>query len=223
MSTETTPNDFAPQSLHTPGFFPRALVPDWITFHPDLNEGALSVAQFLQAFADPNGSLPTIGRKRIAERFGKSVDWVDRRTRDLARAGWLVKVPMYRHAETGERTLEQFTDTGAANAQTSNTWIVRDVPPLGDEHPHPISSSEFCHPEKIAERIAARRKLAAAMEGGRTTAAGGQPAAKSENPSSDPGRTTAAPPAAPQRPKQEPKETRPKRTTNHHGGERIGS
>lgn len=205
------------QSLHTPGFFPKGMVPDWVTFHPDLSEGAVAIAALIQAFASPNGSLPTLGRKRIAERFGYSADSVDRRTRELTKVGFLAKVATYVDADTGERTFDERAASGARNAQTSNTWVVRDAPPMGDDHPHPISSSEFCHPEKIGERIAARRSLLAAIEGrttppaegGRTHAAGGRPAETTGTPSSRGGRTHAAPPAACVRPKQEPREQDP--------------
>lgn len=215
MSVPTAAADeFVVQSLHTPGFFPKAMVPDWVTYHPDLSEGAVAVAALIQGFASSNGSLPTLGRKRIAERFGYSPDSVDRRTRELVKVGFLAKVATYVDADTGERTFDERAASGTRNAQTSNTWVVREVPPAGDEHPYPISSSEFCHPERIGARIAARRKLAAAMEpgstspaeGGRTHAAGGRPAETPETPSSGGGRTHAAGGAAHMRPKQEPSE-----------------
>lgn len=174
-ATPTADGDGGGQFRSGPGYFPQVGVPAWVSLHPDVDEGALAVATFISTYrSTTSDQMPFVGRKTIARRFTRSLDWVDTRTRVLCDIGYLARIPVYRDALTGERTLDPTAADGTPNARTSNDWLFSDVPPMGDHHPHPVMSSEHEHPERIGKRIADRAKVADALgqRGGRSPAAG---------------------------------------------------
>src|SRR5690606_38527842 len=83
--------------------------------------------------------------------------------RVLCEIGYLTKVPVYRDALTGERTLDPVAADGSLNSQSTNDWVFADAPPAGDRHPHPVMSAEFDHPDRVRKRIADRARTAAAI------------------------------------------------------------
>lgn len=196
---DSTPDEPGPDDTSRfrsgPGFFPGVVVPAWVILHPDVDEGALAVATFIAAYrSSADDRMPFVGRKTIARRFTRSTDWVDARTRVLCEIGYLTKVPVYRDALTGERTLDPVAADGSLNSQSTNDWVFADAPPAGDRHPHPVMSAEFDHPDRVRKRIADRARTAAAI------AKGG---AAHQRPGSEQGehqKTAGRTPAAHQRP-----------------------
>src|SRR5699024_7529077 len=98
-------------------------------------------------------------RRTVYERFGHKRNWLDRRTDKLEEIGYLLRVPSYTDNITGQRTLDHYDANGRVNEQTSNYWLTNQEPPLGDDHPHPIRSAEYSHPDKIEKRIRERNRI----------------------------------------------------------------
>ncbi|MBB3665982.1 hypothetical protein FB384_004941 [Prauserella sediminis] len=134
----------------------------WVVFG-DATADELGVYSFIMAHVNPHtGKLTArFGRKRIAERFGKSLDWVDKRLKALAEKDAMQKKPMYwRDAKDHSRgrSVNPTDSYGNKRAQAPNRYRVRIAPPKGQSHPGPISVGEFYKPSKMAARLESQRR-----------------------------------------------------------------
>ena len=155
--------DFVPDDeFDADEFFPFAPVQQWAALSVDITAEQLAVLTFTMCHLNPlTGRFDAkFGRGRVAERFGKSLDWVDKQFKGLVAAGAMTKQHMYwldakNRSATAPRSTEPVDpETGAKRAQASNRWRVRMKPAGGASYPGPVNIGEFYSPGKVASRLA---------------------------------------------------------------------
>lgn len=75
---------------------PYAQIPEPLLYDADLSDGAKLLYCVLARHAATGDGTLWSGRKRLGKLCGCSADTVDRRTKELQRAGWIELVPRYR-------------------------------------------------------------------------------------------------------------------------------
>jgi len=135
-------------------FYPFTAAQAWVVLST-ANPNELAVYQFVCAHLNlTTGKLEGHpSRDRIAERFSKSVDWVDRQVKGLVELGAVEKVYEYWDAAAKRRTRQPARPDGAKNAQTSNTYRVKLKPPQGAAYAGPITIAEYYKPALIEKRV----------------------------------------------------------------------
>lgn len=200
-------------------FFAWAPVQQWAALNSEVDESALAVLTFTMCHLNPlTGRFDAnFGRMRVAERFGKSVDWVDKRFRGLIKAGALSKQHMYwidandRRAGAARSPERIDPDTGAKRAQAPNRWRVRMSPPGAAAYPGPVNIGEYYRPERVTKRVnaaggaVAQRPPSDQAKHEKTAVRGGAAAQRRGG-------------AAAQRPKQSRKGTTTERNPSYEGG-----
>ncbi|WP_280462850.1 hypothetical protein [Nocardia carnea] len=185
-------------------FFPFAPVQQWAALNTDIDESALAVLTYTMCHLNPlTGKFDAnFGRKRVAERFGRSTDWVDKQYKTLIKAGAMTKQAMYwidpppRQADAPRTTERMNPETGKKREQAPNRWRVRMSPPGGAAYPGPVNIGEYYRTERVGKRLASQ-----GIEG---VAAHQRPRPDQRKRHKTPGQRVAAPQrprvAAPQRP-----------------------
>lgn len=136
------------------GFFPFTAAQAWVVLS-SANPNELAVYQFVCAHLNlTTGKVEGHpSRDTLAERFGKSVDWVDRAVKGLVELGAVEKVYEYWDAVEKRRTRRPVRLDGTKNAQTSNVYRVKLKPPQGAFYPGPITIAEYYKPALIEDRV----------------------------------------------------------------------
>lgn len=136
------------------GFFPFTAAQAWVVLSA-ANPNELAVYQFVCAHLNlTTGKVEGHpSRDTIAERFSKSVDWVDRQVKGLVELGAVEKVYEYWDAAEKRRTRRSVRLDGTKNAQTSNVYRVKLKPPHGTFYQGPISIAEYYKPALIEDRV----------------------------------------------------------------------
>jgi hypothetical protein len=213
MSTTGTDQveDFDVEDFEVENHYPFAPPQQWVILSEHVTGDQLAVYTFTMAHLNPlTGKFhANFGRRRVAERFGKSLDWVDKQFRGLIAAGAVTRRHMYwvdfndRSATGPGRTTEPFDDAGHKRAQAPNRWRIRMIPQGGPTYPGPIRIAEFYDPSLIDQRVAA--------VGGAATQRPGSDQGKQESSQVNGGAATQRPGGAAT---QRPKRPRTGKTTN---------
>lgn len=212
--------DFEADDFEAEPHYPFAPPQQWVILSGQVTPDALSVYVFTMAHLNPlTGRFDAnFGRKRVAERFGRSLDWVDKQFRVLLGAGAMTRRHMWwidknDRTRRGPGRVPEPVDpgTGQRRAQAPNRWRVRMVPPGGAAYAGPIRIAEFYDRSLIDKRVteAARDDTG---QGGGATQRPPSDQGKPEEPQAAGGPPhSGPPPAATQRPPGAATQ-RPKRT-----------
>lgn len=158
--------DFEPDDeFDVEDFFPYAPVQQWVVLCDQVTAEQLAVLTFTMCHLNPaTGRFDAnFGRKRVAERFHKSLDWVDKQFKGLVAVGAMTRRHMYwtntkSHTKRSPERIDP--ETGVKRAQAPNRWRVRMNPPAGQAHPGPVNIGEFYKPDKITDRLQKREEVA---------------------------------------------------------------
>jgi hypothetical protein len=149
-------------------YYPFAPVQQWVVLSPDCGEAQLAVLMFVMAHLNPHtGKFDAhFGRRRIAERFGRSLDWVDKQLAGLVKLGALTKTPMFwvdANDHSKGRSTQRLAPDGTKRSQAPNRYRVHLEPPAKADYPGPIKIAEYYRPGEIT-----RRRKTAGQEGAAT-------------------------------------------------------
>ncbi|WP_330186025.1 hypothetical protein OHB26_39375 (plasmid) [Nocardia sp. NBC_01503] len=150
--------DFEADDFEAEEFYPFATTQQWAVLNTDIDESALAVLTFTMCHLNPHtGKFDAkFGRKRVAERFNRSLDWVDKQYNKLIAAGALSKRHMFWSdgAKTG-RTPDQIDpETGKRRSPAPNRWRVRMNPPGGAAYPGATKIAEYYKSDLVSKRLA---------------------------------------------------------------------
>lgn len=139
-------------------FFPYAPVQQWAVLSDRITAEQVAVLAFTMSHLNPSTGRfdAKFGRNRVAERYQKSLDWVDKQFKGLVAAGAMTKQHMYwidAKSRTARSPEGVDPETGVKRAQASNRWRVRMSPPAASAYPGPVNIGEFYNPGKIATRL----------------------------------------------------------------------
>lgn len=170
--------------------FPYAPPQQWVVLNDQVSADELSVYTYLMAHMNPynNKFHARPGRGRIAERFGKSLDWVDKRLTGLVKHGALTKQSRYwtdnrDHAKgTTDKSRD---DAGVKRSQAPNKYVVHLKPAARERYTGPIKVKEYYEPHRIRERVEAY--------GGKMPETPGEWGAATQRPGFDQGKQDAEP------------------------------
>lgn len=148
--------------------YPFAPPQQWVLLCPELTADEVGVYVFVMCHLNPHeGKVDTrFARSRIAERFNRSLDWVDKRLKRLVAVGALSKQAMYwrdAHSHSRGRTSEPVAEDGTKRAQAPNQMRIKLRPPSGPAYPGPIRIAEFYDSRLIERRTGAAQPPAASQ------------------------------------------------------------